>query len=411
MTIAPGNDTTLVPPDVKEGTAEPNVDLASPLLTEGTQPLRKKVIKNLPKARKHPYAGGSARSQALLDNIRKIIRTKNERRTGKAPPDLFAPLDTIKYGDAPHATEQAPALGELDTQAESSGLTAEVENTTTEGTLPTTREAPEAKRPRTTDTDDLWKNEEKPELTKPTKGSDLEPWDDHFYGLLQAADYPTGDPDDDLVLGEEDLPAQARRCPKSVRRLIRNAHRNLGHPSNYSLVRLMTVAKCHPDMISYASHMKFPTCQRRNPPQRIPKTTMPYRPTQFNQVIGIDLKWIKDVAGNTFYLFNILDLATSFNLGICLPDKSAKTLTTAFKQYWLSWAGAPTKIVADQGREGFKDFTHCSRHLGAAFKMQGLEAPWQNGMVERHGGVLGDIIEAIVNETSPVGFSQMCDVC
>ena len=25
--------------------------------------------------------------------------------------------------------------------------------------------------------------------------------------------------------------------------------------------------------------------------------------------------------------------------------------------------------------------------------------------------VLGDIIEAIVNETSPVGFSQMCDVC
>ena len=110
----------------------------------------------------------------------------------------------------------------------------------------------------------------------------------------------------------------------------------------------MTVAKCHPDVIAYATHMRCPTCQRRNPPQKIPRATMPYRPTQFNHTLGIDLKWIKDVSGNTFYLFNILDLATGFNLGICLPDKSSKTLTNAFKQYWLSWAGAPIKLVADQ---------------------------------------------------------------
>ena len=162
-------------------------------------------------------------------------------------------------------------------------------------------------------------------------------------------------------------------------------------------------------MIAYARDMKCPTCQRRAPPKKVPKTTMPYRPTQFNQVVGIDLKWIKDVAGNTFYLFNMLDLATCFNLGLCIPDKRPATLVKAFKQYWLSWAGAPTKIVADQGREGFTDFTKCARYLGAAFKMTALEAPWQNGMVERHGGVLGDIIEAIVLETSPVGYDQMSD--
>ena len=40
-----------------------------------------------------------------------------------------------------------------------------------------------------------------------------------------------------------------------------------------------------------------------------------------------------------------------------------------------------------------------------------LDAPWQNGMVERRGGVLGDIIEAIVLETSPTGYQQMCDEC
>ena len=57
-----------------------------------------------------------------------------------------------------------------------------------------------------------------------------------FYGLLQAVDYPIGDPDEDLAGGEEDLSPAARRCSKKVRRLVRNAHRNLGHPSNFSLV-------------------------------------------------------------------------------------------------------------------------------------------------------------------------------
>ena len=51
------------------------------------------------------------------------------------------------------------------------------------------------------------------------------------------------------------------------------------------------------------------------------------------------------------------------------------------------------------------------RCLGTHFNLTALEAPLQNGMVERHGGVLGDIIIATVMETSPVGYNQMRDVC
>ena len=106
-----------------------------------------------------------------------------------------------------------------------------------------------------------------------------------------------------------------------------------------------------------------------------------------------------------------LDLATSFNIGVCLQSKQSSQVADAFKRYWLSWAGAPSKIVADQGREGFATLTECTKQLGAHFKMTAFEAPRQKGMVERHGGVLGDIIEATVLETSPLGYEQMCDVC
>ena len=77
----------------------------------------------------------------------------------------------------------------------------------------------------------------------------------------------------------------------------------------------------------------------------------------------------------------------------------------AFKIYWLSWAGPPGKVVADQGKESFAVFSEFMRCLGTHFNLIALEAPLQNGMVERHGGVLGDIITAIVTETSFVGSS------
>ena len=50
------------------------------------------------------------------------------------------------------------------------------------------------------------------------------------------------------------------------------------------------------------------------------------------------------------------------------------------------------------------------RKLGTHFNLIALEAPWQNGMVERHGGVLGDIISVTVMETGATGFQQMKDV-
>ena len=80
----------------------------------------------------------------------------------------------------------------------------------------------------------------------------------------------------------------------------------------------MSVAKCHPDMISYAQHVRFETCMRRAPPKRIPRATMPYRPTRSNDTIGIDLKWVKDSRGKTLFLLNVLDLATGSILGILL---------------------------------------------------------------------------------------------
>ena len=168
---------------------------------------------------------------------------------------------------------------------------------------------------------------------------DLQPYTEDFFAHLTAEDIVDWNSDDLLVGGDSDLPPEARKCPAVARRMIRNAHVNLGHPSNHALVRLMRTAKCHPDMIGYARHMKCPSCVRRAPPARIPRVSMPYRPTRFNAVVGLDLKWIKDSNGEVYYMLNILDLATAFNVCCIVKDKTPASIAEAFKQKLLKWAG------------------------------------------------------------------------
>jgi len=95
---------------------------------------------------------------------------------------------------------------------------------------------------------------------------------------------------------------------------------------------------------------------------------MPYRPTRFNAVVGMDLKEVHDTNGKSFYCLNTLDLATSFNIFVLLPNTAASEVAAAYKWAWLNWAGIPDKIVTDKGREFFGDFQEVQAMLGVNSK-------------------------------------------
>ena len=68
------------------------------------------------------------------------------------------------------------------------------------------------------------------------------------------------------------------------------------------------------------------------------------------------------------------------------------------------WAPPPEQIVFDAGTELRGTFKGMSELLGSDMKCAPTESPWQNALVERHGGVLGDIVAMIVMETATDGF-------
>ena len=78
LSVAPGEESMMIPPETKEAVAEPTV-LTPPYVLKQPKGGRKAVINNLPKNTKPPYVGGVSRSQKLLDAIRKEVQAKKRR--------------------------------------------------------------------------------------------------------------------------------------------------------------------------------------------------------------------------------------------------------------------------------------------------------------------------------------------
>ena len=53
---------------------------------------------------------------------------------------------------------------------------------------------------------------------------------------------------------------------------------------------------------------------------------------------------------------------------------------------WMDWAGPPLKLNCDMGGEFNREFGDTLEAMGVEHLYAGVQAPWQNGICERHGG-------------------------
>ena len=212
----------------------------------------------------------------------------------------------------------------------------------------------------------------------------------------------------DLAGGEGDIPAIiVRDVPPEVRREVRNAHYNLGHPSTATLLRLMRRAGANEAVQRYARWWKCPQCSEREAPGATPTTTAPYRPRTFNLMVGCDMKTVHDHQGNQFHTLNIIDFATTFQVLAMLEGCSAEECAEKFWLWWVVWAGPPKTLVTDMGTSFLAAFITLAERYSATSKVIPTEAPWQVGMIERHGGVINDVISMTVAQSGATGKTEM----
>ena len=69
---------------------------------------------------------------------------------------------------------------------------------------------------------------------------------------------------------------------------------------------------------------------------------------------------------------------------------TAALVWTTFQRSWRCYFGTPDVMITDGGLEFRGDFTQSGEYAGILQVI--VDAPWQNGKCERHGGPVKDLL-------------------
>ena len=204
---------------------------------------------------------------------------------------------------------------------------------------------------------------------------------------------------------EEEEDEKGEKDDKKEQLMI--VHRRLGHPTNESLARMLRLAGAEKWLIEEARGLDCPTCQDMKPPSRPMTQRSDMRPTVFNELLGIDLKYCKDVKGQLFVALSVIDLATNYHRAVLLRNRNPEHVAKKFMNHWISIFGTPVEITLDQGGEWEAEFLMLLEQHSVATRFTGSHAAWQLGHAERHGALIGVAWSSIIHEKKIEGREGM----
>ncbi|CAE7795640.1 Copia protein [Symbiodinium microadriaticum] len=165
---------------------------------------------------------------------------------------------------------------------------------------------------------------------------------------------------------------------------LKRLHVNLGHPSASNLMRVLKHGGASKEAVELAKELECDVCKAQAAPKS-PPPAQTNRATQFNQRIGIDVKYLPGWKPNQrIPAVNIVDFASSFQIVVPLHGReTSETIRKALLERWVSWAGTPQEIALDPAQTNLSDALTVPQELaGSKICITAAEAHWQLGKVE-----------------------------
>ena len=207
---------------------------------------------------------------------------------------------------------------------------------------------------------------------------------------------PDDIPENDQGSFEPDTP----RVSESQKRLIHRVHVNVGHPPRDRFLRALRAAGALPHVLQYVRNdFRCDDREVRHGPAVHRKAQLP-KTFSFNKVVCLDFFYIS-WQDQQVAIMNMVDLGTGFQVAVRAPAAEGThggTPTSAmawrlFVTTWVRYYGAPQMIMCDAGNEFMGLFERGLENMGILQHVIHVEAPWENGRAERHGGWLKTRVE------------------
>ena len=146
--------------------------------------------------------------------------------------------------------------------------------------------------------------------------------------------------------------------PLEVRQMNRlmHVHKNLGHPSNRLLVKILKDAKVPESVIEKAATLECPICER----MKLISPSRPANPTraqEVGEILAIDFSYHQTPEEERFLVANLIDEASKFHIArivkrdFChyskLGNCDARELTDVINE-WARYLPLPRTIHVDE---------------------------------------------------------------
>ena len=169
------------------------------------------------------------------------------------------------------------------------------------------------------------------------------------------------------------------RSDEELLKIIDKVHRNLGHPPNHDLVRILKHAQASDKAISLAHKHSCSFCRSQIRPH-VPLPAKSSRPRDFNQTIGIDVKNLPGWRPNQkVKALNIVDQASCYQLMIPFyVRETSELIRKLVADHWVRIFGPPKEVIVDQAQTNLGDpLQTYLESIGSHVHQIAGEAHWQ----------------------------------
>ena len=118
--------------------------------------------------------------------------------------------------------------------------------------------------------------------------------------------------------------------------------------------------------------------------------------SKFNERVAMDLKYLDSGA----LILHAIDTVTRYAMAIEVKSKESGEILTKLFRIWISVFGRPDQFLSDNGGEFVnQEFNEMCEKFDITVSTSPAESPWCNGVIERHNGILGKMIDSTMEET------------
>ena len=177
--------------------------------------------------------------------------------------------------------------------------------------------------------------------------------------------------------------------------IARKLHTQFSHPTPKRLNKLIETSGIQDEELKREIQNvsnECDICKRYRKTLPKPVVSFPLA-SEFNETIAMDLKIYKN---NDIYFLHIVDHATRFSAATVIKSKKAEVIIDAFFKSWICIFGTPQKVLSDNGGEfANAQFIDLCQNYNINFITTAAEAPWSNGLVEKHNHIIGEAVSKI----------------